>query len=84
MQGCLEAASWFVIVIAVVFLQLHDMDGLAGSRVPHELVLKNCFKVWIVGIIFCRHHLFGDGQIAYVSFIMLFPHLLKLFVFTKY
>ncbi len=63
-----------MIVIALAVLQLHDMDSVAGSRVPHELVLKICFKVWIVGIIFCRHHLFGDGQIAYVSFIMLcFP-----------
>jgi hypothetical protein len=71
MRGCWEAVSWFVIVISLAVLQLHDMDGVAGSRIPHELVLTNCFKVWIVGIIFCKHHLFGDGQIAYVSFIML-------------
>jgi hypothetical protein len=47
--------------------------------VPHELLLQNCFKVWIVGIVLCWHHLFGDDKLACVFFIMLcFPIFLNL------
>jgi hypothetical protein len=73
-------SSWLVTVITLLaILELHDMVGVVGTRVPHELLLQNCLKVWIVGILFCWHHLFGDDKLACVFFIMLcFPIFLNL------
>jgi len=80
MQGGWGYSSWLVTVIRLLaILELHDMVGVVGTRVPHELLLQNYFKVWIVGIIFCWHHLFGDDKLAFVFFIMLcFPIFLNL------
>jgi hypothetical protein len=45
-------SSWLVTVITLLaILELHDMVGVVGTRVPCELLLQNCFKVWILGII---------------------------------
>jgi hypothetical protein len=68
-------SSWLVTVITLpASLEVHDMVGVVGTRVPRELLLRNCFKVWIVSIVFCWHHLFGDDKVACVFFIMLcFP-----------
>ncbi|KAH9561213.1 hypothetical protein CY35_05G009000 [Sphagnum magellanicum] len=38
-------SSWLVTVITLLaILELHDMVGVVGTRVPHELLLQNCFK----------------------------------------
>jgi hypothetical protein len=74
-------SSWLVTVITLLaILELHDMVGVVGTRVPHDqLILQNCFKVWIVGILFCWHHLFGDDKLVCVVFIMsCFPIFLNL------
>jgi len=73
-------SSWLVTVITLLAsFELHDMVGVVGTRVPRELLLRNCFKVWIVSIVFCWHHLFGDDKLACVFFIMLcFPIFLNL------
>jgi len=80
MRGGWGHSSWLVIVITLLsILEVHDMVGVVGTRVPHELLLQNCFKVWIVGIVFCSNHLFGDDKLACVFFIMLcFPIFLNL------
>jgi hypothetical protein len=60
-------SSWLVTVITLLaILELHDMVGVVGTRVPRELLLQNCFKVWIVGIFFCWHRLLGDDKLACV------------------
>ncbi|CAK9875710.1 unnamed protein product [Sphagnum jensenii] len=52
MQGGWEPASWLLTVIALLaVLQLHNMVGVAGTRMPRELLFQNCLKVWIVGIV---------------------------------
>ncbi len=80
MRGGWGHSSWLVTVITLLaILELHDMVGVVGTRVPHELALQNCFKVSIVGIVFCSNHLFGDDKLACVFFIMLcFPIFLNL------
>jgi len=80
MQAGWGHSSWLVTVITLLaILELHDMVGVVGTRVPHELLLQNCFKVWIVGILFCWHHLFGEDKLTCVFFIMLcFPIFLNL------
>ncbi|CAK9225957.1 unnamed protein product [Sphagnum troendelagicum] len=38
-------SSWLVTVITLLAsLELHDMVGVVGTRVPRELLLRNCFK----------------------------------------
>jgi hypothetical protein len=80
MRGGWGHSSWLVTVITLfAILELHDMVGVVRTRLPHELLLQNCFKVWIVGIVFCSNHLFGDDKLACVFFIMLcFPIFLNL------
>jgi hypothetical protein len=80
MPGGWGHSSWLVTVITLLaILELHDMVGVVGTRVPRELLLQNCFKVWIVGIVLCWHHLFGDDKLACVLFIMSsFPIFLNL------
>jgi hypothetical protein len=80
MRGGWGHSSWLVTVITLLaILELHDMVGVVGTRVRHELVLQNCFKVWIVGKVFCSNRLFGDDKLACVFFIMLcFPIFLNL------
>ncbi|KAH9561214.1 hypothetical protein CY35_05G009100 [Sphagnum magellanicum] len=52
MQGGWGPVSWLLTVIALLaVLQLHNMVGVAGTLMPRELLLQNCLKVWIVGII---------------------------------
>jgi len=69
-QGGWAHSSWLMTVITLLtILELHDMMGVVGTRVPCEL-LQNCFKVWLVGILFYWHHLFGDDKLACVFFIM--------------
>ncbi len=52
MQAGWGHASWLLTVIALLaVLQLHNMVGVAGTRMPRELLLQNCLKIWIVGII---------------------------------
>jgi hypothetical protein len=79
MRGGWGHSSWLVTVITLLSIyELHDMVGVVGTRVPYEL-LQNCFKVWIVGIVFCSNHFFGDDKLACVFFIMLcFPIFLNL------
>ncbi len=80
MRGGWGHSSCLVTVITLLaILELHDMVGVVGTPVPHELLPQNCFKVWIVGIVFCSNHLFGDDKLACVFFIMLcFPIFLNL------
>ncbi|KAH9561216.1 hypothetical protein CY35_05G009200 [Sphagnum magellanicum] len=45
MQAGWGHSSWLVTVITLLaILELHDMVGVVGTRVPHELLLQNCFK----------------------------------------
>ncbi|KAH8960647.1 hypothetical protein BDL97_05G007200 [Sphagnum fallax] len=45
MRGGWGHSSWLVTVITLLaILELHDMVGVVGTRVPHELALQNCFK----------------------------------------
>ncbi|CAK9875711.1 unnamed protein product [Sphagnum jensenii] len=38
-------SSWLVTVITLLAsLELHDMVGVVGTRLPRELLLRNCFK----------------------------------------
>jgi predicted CDP-diglyceride synthetase/phosphatidate cytidylyltransferase len=74
MQGGWGPASWLLTVIALLaILQLHNMVSVAGTRMPRELLLQNCLKVWIVGII-CLGMV--CLLVSFSSFV--FSHLLKL------
>jgi hypothetical protein len=67
------------VITLLAILELHNMVGVAGTQMPRGRGLQNCFKVWIIGIIFCRHWLFGDGQLTPMFLIMsCFPIFLKL------
>ncbi|CAK9225327.1 unnamed protein product [Sphagnum troendelagicum] len=45
MRGGWGHSSWLVTVITLLaILEVHDMLGVVGTRVPHELLLQNCFK----------------------------------------
>ncbi|KAH9561218.1 hypothetical protein CY35_05G009400 [Sphagnum magellanicum] len=45
MRGGWGHSSWLVAVITLLtILELHDMVGVVGTRVPRELLLQNCFK----------------------------------------
>jgi len=71
LQGGWRATSCLVTVITLLaILELHNMVGVAGTQMPRGRLLQNCFKVWIIGIIFCRHCLFEDGQLISKFFIM--------------
>jgi hypothetical protein len=67
------------VITLLAILELHNMVGVAGTQMPQGRLLQNCFKVWIVGIIFFRHCLFGDGQLTSMFLIMsCFPIFLPL------
>jgi hypothetical protein len=73
MQGGWGPASWLLTVIALLaVLQLHNMVGVAGTRMPRELLLQSCLKLWIVGII-CLGTV--CLLVSFSSFV--FSHLLK-------
>jgi hypothetical protein len=83
-QGWGHSSCLVTVITLLAILELHDTVGVVGTRVPHELLLQNCFKVWIVSIIFCWHHLCGDDKLACVVFIMLcFPIFLNLSHFQR-